>query len=272
MTRPQALLDRSGHTSAVEALESRRLLTATVSSLGTLLVRGTSLPDQIYVLVELPSSQYPRGAYAVEESIIGSEAPTRLTRFPAERVRRVAVAGGPGNDVIDIGIQSFAAVAIYAAVKVPSTISGGSGDDQIYGGTGRDTINGDWGNDRISGFVGKDTLIGGWGNDLLNGGADDDRLSGGYGNDTLLGGFGNDVLSGDAGNDTLGSVGGGPVGPEPGNDTLLGGSGNDTLLGGEGTDRILGGSGRDSFYDIDGPTELLDRLPEEPIFPTPPVV
>ena len=272
MTRSQTNLGRPSCRSAVEGLESRRLFTATVSPIGTLLVRGTSLPDQIYVLVELSSPQYPRGAYVVEESIIGSEAPTRLTRFPAERVRRVAVAGGPGNDVIDIGIQSFAAIAIYAAVRAPSAISGGSGDDQIYGGTGRDTINGDWGNDRISGVAGKDTLIGGWGNDVLEGGSDDDRLSGGYGNDRLLGGFGNDVLSGDAGNDILGSVGGGPVGPEPGDDTLLGGSGSDTLLGGEGTDRIFGGTGRDSFFDIDGPAELLDRLPDEPILPTPPVV
>lgn len=272
MTRSQTLLDRPECSLGVEGLESRRLLTATVSPVGTLLVQGTSLPDQIYVLVELPSSRYPKGAYVVEESIIGSEAPSRFTKFPAERVRRVAVAGGPGNDVIDIGIQSFPAVAIYAPVNAPSVISGGSGDDRIYGGSGRDTINGDWGNDRLFGGRGRDTLIGGWGNDTLDGGSDDDRLSGGFGNDTLVGGFGNDVLSGDAGNDRLGSIGGGPVGPEPGNDTLLGGSGNDTLLGGEGADRIFGGAGRDSFYDIDAPTELLDRLPDEPVLPTPPVV
>jgi Ca2+-binding RTX toxin-like protein len=272
MTRSRTLLASRECPNSVEALESRRLLTASVSPVGTLLIRGTSLPDQIHVLVELPTSQYPRGAYVVNESIIGSEAPTRSSRFPAERVRRVAVAGGPGNDVIDLGIHTFFAPAIYAAVGAPSVISGGSGDDRMYGGTGRDSINGDWGNDRISGFTGNDTLVGGWGNDFLDGSGGNDRISGGYGSDTLYGGFGNDVLSGDAGNDTLGSIGGGPVGPEPGNDTLLGGSGNDTLLGGEGTDRIFGGAGRDSFYDIDGPTELLDRLPDEPILVTPPVV
>src|SRR5688572_5076231 len=101
MSQPKTLA-RGECPHPVEALESRRLLTASVSPVGTLLVRGTSLPDEIHVLVELPSSQYPKGVYVVAESIIGSEAPTRLTRFPAERVRRVAVAGGPGNDVIDI--------------------------------------------------------------------------------------------------------------------------------------------------------------------------
>ncbi|MHC8347092.1 immunoglobulin-like domain-containing protein [Pseudomonas sp. RT6P73] len=59
------------------------------------------------------------------------------------------------------------------------------------------------------------------------------------GNDTLLGGAGNDILFGQGGNDLL--DGG------KGNDILLGGKGNDSLMGGQGNDILIGGSGADTF-------------------------
>ena len=64
-----------------------------------------------------------------------------------------------------------------------NTLTGTSGDDQLYGHGGNDTLNG------------------GDGNDILRGGAGNDTLNGGAGNDILIGGTGNDMLTGGAGKD-----------------------------------------------------------------------
>jgi Ca2+-binding RTX toxin-like protein len=104
---------------------------------------------------------------------------------------------------------------------VSDIITGGSGNDLIFGGTGNDTINGGAGND---------LLVGGDGNDTLNGENGDDWLLGGAGNDALNGGASNDWLFGDTGNDVLN-----------------GGTGNDVLVGGAGTDSLTGGTGNDIF-------------------------
>ncbi len=59
------------------------------------------------------------------------------------------------------------------------------------------------GNDRLSGGAGNDTLYGYDGDDLLQGGSGNDHLFGGSGRDTLQGGAGNDVLTGGSGIDLL---------------------------------------------------------------------
>jgi len=118
-------------------------------------------------------------------------------------------------------------------------LSGGDGNDTIYGyggndildgGNGSDTIFGGDGNDNIEAGAGADNLYGGDGADLINGGADNDIIDGGAGNDTLNGGLGNDTIS--AGNN---------------NDTVNGGDGDDILDGGQGRDNIDGGIGNDTI-------------------------
>jgi Ca2+-binding RTX toxin-like protein len=88
------------------------------------------------------------------------------------------------------------------------TLTGGTGNDQLFGNGGNDTLNGGDDNDTISGGAGADTASGGNGNDILNGGDDDDSLAGGAGADTLNGELGNDTLHGGAGNDSLHGGGG----------------------------------------------------------------
>ncbi|WP_141243356.1 VCBS domain-containing protein, partial [Bordetella genomosp. 1] len=152
------------------------------------------------------------------------------------------------------------------------TISGGAGDDIIFG----DTINTDslsWGTvaagshdgqgmkaltdylaytsghtptsqevydylkaNHASFNVADDTR---GGNDTIRGGTGNDILYGQGGDDTLYGEDGNDTLYGGTGNDYL--HGG------AGNDTLDGGSGSDTLIGGKGNDTLYGGTGSDTF-------------------------
>jgi hypothetical protein len=86
-------------------------------------------------------------------------------------------------------------VAVGGSVRVPVTIRGGPGDDDLSGG---------WGYDKLIGGVGNDTLTGRGANDLLFGGLGDDVLFGGPGHDTLNGGPGDDTLNGGPGQHGLG--------------------------------------------------------------------
>jgi Ca2+-binding RTX toxin-like protein len=102
-----------------------------------------------------------------------------------------------------------------------NAVTGGQGDDVIYGLGGDDQLSGGEGDDGVMGGAGADVLYGNGGNDLLVGGAGDDALAGGAGADVLRG--------------------------SAGNDTLAGNWGRDVLLGGEGTDVLRGGSSGDVF-------------------------
>jgi Ca2+-binding RTX toxin-like protein len=152
--------------------------------------------------------------------------------------------GGNGNDRLR-GINDYLfgeAGDDILRVSDPKTtrtnrrMSGGAGDDQLYGAMGNDVLHGDAGNDAIFASGGHDTLYGGDGNDLLYGADGNDRIYGGKGNDQLYG--------------------------HAGNDTLYGGDGNDLLRGGNGRDRLYGGSGNDSLDGgRDGTQDVLDGGP-----------
>lgn len=57
-----------------------------------------------------------------------------------------------------------------------------------------DVLTGGFGNDRLYGLGGKDVLVGGEGKDNMYGGQGDDVLDGGFGSDYYSGGLGNDVF------------------------------------------------------------------------------
>jgi Ca2+-binding RTX toxin-like protein len=82
-------------------------------------------------------------------------------------------------------------------------LSGGNGDDTLWGWLGNDTLNGDAGNDVLGGDGGDDQLIGGAGADTLFGDVGNDSLSGGEGDDVLSAGAGNDLLAASAGVDVM---------------------------------------------------------------------
>jgi Ca2+-binding RTX toxin-like protein len=124
--------------------------------------------------------------------------------FAAASVTEIVVKTRNGNDIV-------------ATVGVDKTMSidGGSGNDMLTGGSGRNVIMGGTGNDVLYGADGDDVLLGGDGND---------DLFGGNGNDVLVGGDGNDVLEGGNGRDVL-------IGSRD-NDTIRGGNDEDILIGG----------------------------------------
>jgi Ca2+-binding RTX toxin-like protein len=105
-----------------------------------------------------------------------------------------------------------------------TTIYGTETSDSLSGGAGNDTLYGYGGDDRLDSYEGSDVLDGGTGNDTLNSSGGDDLLDGGDGSDVLDGGSGNDTLDGGVGNDMLRGAGGNDV-------YLFGrGSGQDTIL------------------------------------------
>jgi len=122
-------------------------------------------------------------------------------------------------DFNDLVITVNADVTGAGAANYNDNISGGDGDDKIYG---------QFGNDNISGGQGQDEIYGGEGNDSIDGDQGDDRIYGGAGNDTIRGGDNNDRLFG-----------------EDGNDNIFGGTGDDQMDGGAGNDVVKGEDGND---------------------------
>ena len=148
---------------------------------------------------------------------------------------------------------------ILAGDQRPNKLSGGSGNDTLYGGPGgdyrnADTMRGGPGNDHVFGGRGDDTLYGDSGADTLRGGPDEDTLYGGTGDDTLDGGNDDDILEGGSGSDKL--YGG------DGDDILDGGYGDDVLEGGDGSDifRFSRNDGDDDIKGFDTSRRDGDRI------------
>ncbi len=98
----------------------------------------------------------------------------------------VTVASGSFSDAIGNSSEFASALSMSVNTVVGETLTGGSGDDTMMGGTGNDILYGD---------EGKDHLEGGSGNDALYGEEGKDSLKGGLGNDLLYGGEGKDIFA-----------------------------------------------------------------------------
>jgi Ca2+-binding RTX toxin-like protein len=191
----------------LEQLESRRHLSVSLAY-GTLLVTGTAAADYVFIDASGSTTTVSDGSGPYS--------------FPTVSISNIWIFTYGGNDSIVLG----------ANVWKPTTISGDSGDDYIWGGSstdsihgnaGRDSVYGNGGNDSIYGDEDRDFLYGNAGNDYINGGDEIDGIYGGDGNDGLVGGWGSDSLYGEGGNDLIIGVGG--------NDFAYDGYGSDTVFG-----------------------------------------
>ena len=95
---------------------------------------------------------------------------------------------GPGGRVIVYGMAGDDNISLIGNVNLEA--HGGMGNDTITGGAGDDVIWGDQGNDTLTGSAGNDVLVGGSGSDRLVGSAGHDiliagDLSGAYAYNTL---------------------------------------------------------------------------------------
>jgi Ca2+-binding RTX toxin-like protein len=239
----------------VEALESRWMLSATLSAKGTLVADGGSGNDVIVI------SRDPRRASKIRATINGVGA-----KFPAASVKRIEMYGEGGADRLTLD-DSLGIISARGA-----TLMGEAGNDTLVGGLAAVTFDGGSEDDTIVGSSKADVMLGGTGNDRLVGGKGNDQGSGGAGNDVIYGSGGNDMLYGDANNDTIfGEAGDDTIGGDgedrfqfkglsapaalTGNDSLDGGDGEDWITGGDesatlhdqdnGLDTITGGAGND---------------------------
>lgn len=171
-------------------------------------------------------------------------------------------------------------------------ISGGAGDDMLFGNAAANRLVGRAGLDTLRGLAGNDRLFGGDGNDVMFGDDGDDDLDGQAGSDSFFGGAGRDEalynsatagvrvdldnvaddgqtgeadnvrsdiedLSGSPFNDLLnGSSVSNRLNGRGGIDTLIGNDGDDTLFGDIGDDRLNGGKGTDSLFGGSGNDQL----------------
>ncbi|MBI1197111.1 MAG: hypothetical protein GC203_04535 [Phenylobacterium sp.] len=141
---------------------------------------------------------------------------------------------------------------------VGNKLSGGEGDDRIFGKAGADTIEGGAGTNYLRGDEGDDSIVGGSGFDDINGnmgndtcasGGGDDWVVGGKDNDSLTGSAGQNLVYGNLGNDTCdGGDGDDIVRGGQNDDVIFGGAGDDFVSGDKGDDTITGGAGADRFH------------------------
>jgi Ca2+-binding RTX toxin-like protein len=211
-----------------EALESRRLMSATVTHAaapaalpppadGVLRIHGTDVADRINVFRTVDDYLIVEHVTGRVDPKSGAFIPQNVFDYfprPAKGIRQIAVDGGKGDDVIDV-----------RNAGVAGKLSGGAGHDVLIGGTA---------NDQLFGGAGDDTLWGGAGDDFLDGGAGHDHLFGQEGSDVLLGAAGDDYLDG---------------GDNASRDRYVGGDGRDTAvvrtppLSLKGVERVLDGWG-----------------------------
>ncbi len=130
------------------------------------------------------------------------------------------------------------------------SLSGGIGNDTLYGQDDDDTLSGGSGNDLIFGGIDEDSIIGGSGDDDLRGGEGADTINGGDGSDTVFGQQDNDVIDTSGGDNPLPDVDypgiyGADTDPENDRDSVSGGLGDDTITTGDDADTITGDDGND---------------------------
>ena len=155
-----------------------------------------------------------------------------------------SIYGDAGTDTID---ASTATKALFLNGGADAdTITGGTGNDHIYGNVAGSQQGDADGIDNINGGAGSDYINGNAGADIINGGTGSDRILGGNGGDSIVGGDGNDTVNGNLGDDSIaGNANDDYLRGGQGADTIDGGAGNDIIKGDLGTDTITGGGGYD---------------------------
>ena len=176
--------------------------------------------------------------------------------------------------------------SVYYDTTLGFALTGGSGDDMIFGTQDNDTLTGNAGNDFILAGNGDDGINGGAGSDVLYGGAGADTFTvtttANDGADTLVGRSGSDTIAVTAGSTIVFTATDGNISEietitlgaaasvtltgqteaftitaSTGNETVVGGSGADTITGGAGADSLTGGAGADRIV-ADDDDVLID--------------
>ena len=178
------------------------------------------------------------------------------------------------------GVRS-AYVATINGTSSSETLTGGSGNDRIWGNGGDDTLIGGAGNDELHGGNGDDVLDPGSGKDKLFGDSGDDRLKVGLGDQEYDGGNGFDTFDASEatrgltinletetvtglGNSKIeniegvvGSTFADTITGSSEDEVLIGNGGSDVVRAGGGSDTLVAGAGSDKLYGEAGSDTLV---------------
>ena len=114
-------------------------------------------------------------------------------------VTEIDASAATGTVTLDFGTNVDEAITVIlgntAVDATASSVTTGSGADDVTGGSGNDTINVGAGANFVIGMAGNDSITAGSGRDDLDGGSGNDTITGGDGADNLNGGAGNDVFN-----------------------------------------------------------------------------
>ncbi|MBL8815498.1 MAG: M10 family metallopeptidase C-terminal domain-containing protein [Planctomyces sp.] len=192
-----------------------------------------------------------------------------------------------GADLLDFGQTSSQSVSVNLGLTTIQTVTAGRLFLTLTSASSIDHVTGGQGNDLIFGNTLANILTGGAGNDTLSGLAGNDTINGGSGTDTVDGGAGNDIFLFDADSDAGGdfvidasgidtvsfentsanvvfnlgsstsqSVNGGLLSVTLASATMIenitGGQGNDTLTGNTLANVLVGGPGNDVLSGANG--------------------
>lgn len=187
----------SGTAAEIDQLETRKLLTASVSN-GTLVIQGERTTDASGQLtgetVEIRDSVANPGKVTVWLKSTGK----REQLINKAEIQQIVFRGTSKDDVF---LNQTDIPCVVHGYQGDDILQGGSGNDQIFGGRGDDRIIGGFGHDRLFGQKDNDTIFGDTelmvihgGNDFISGGSGNDTLYDGGGADTVLGGQDVDFL------------------------------------------------------------------------------
>ena len=139
-----------------------------------------------------PPSDVPAEPGALDAVLDGGDGADELVGAYATRDRML---GGDGADEIDARYgrtvegapQPACILHTQSGSECWDRLSGGRGDDVLWGSPAADLLRGGADDDELHGGAGNDWLSGGAGDDVVDGGLGADRLSGGEGDDVLVG-------------------------------------------------------------------------------------
>jgi Ca2+-binding RTX toxin-like protein len=178
-------LNRTSHQTAInqavcETMETRRMLAATaVLASGTLTITGTGSADTITL---------NKSGTKLNVVLNGT-----TKQFTYSSVNKIVAELNEGDD----------AFTATSAVNKPMEVQGRAGRDTITGGSNNDRLYGGSLGDVLNGGAGADSLYGGTGTDILRAGSGNDDCFGGDDSDYLMDEAGSDRFFGDNGDDYL---------------------------------------------------------------------
>ena len=151
--------------------------------------------EALFSLASFSAPELLEEGVGLEEALLAPLSPEEPSEPP------LADMGG-GDPVPEPEQNDDDEAPVEISPPLPLTLSGGNGEDELFGDGGDDWLDGGNGNDVLVGKDGADQLQGGRGDDVLQGGGGSDQLFGDQGDDILHGGDG-DTFHGGKGADVF---------------------------------------------------------------------